>query len=69
MDEQIVKVEGFLVRVWQEEATFVAEVRELPGCVNEGRTREEVLLNIQKTIVAYLLAVAEAPAREGFPNK
>jgi predicted RNase H-like HicB family nuclease len=57
-EKEIVKVEGFNVKVWQEEGTFIAEVQELPGCVNEGKSKEEVLVKIQKTIFAYLASIA-----------
>ncbi len=33
-----------------EDGTFVAECPALPGCVSQGKTREEVLENIQDTI-------------------
>jgi predicted RNase H-like HicB family nuclease len=71
-DKEIVKVEGFNVKVWQEEGTFIAEVQELPGCVNEGKTKEEVLVKIQKTIFAYLSSIAgELPKKgpEAIPGK
>jgi len=69
-DKEIVKVEGFNVKVWQEDGTFIAEVQELPGCVNEGKSREEALGKIQRTIVAYLSAIAgdlpkKPPAKPG----
>ncbi len=37
-----------------EDGMFVAEVPALPGCISQGRTREEALLNIQEAIAAYL---------------
>ncbi len=37
-----------------EDGMFVAEVPALPGCISQGRTREEALQNIQEAIAAYL---------------
>ncbi|MBW2644679.1 MAG: type II toxin-antitoxin system HicB family antitoxin [Deltaproteobacteria bacterium] len=37
-----------------EDGMFVAEVSALPGCISQGRTREEALQNIQEAIAAYL---------------
>jgi len=37
-----------------EDGMFVAEVPALPGCISQGRTREESLQNIQEAIAAYL---------------
>jgi predicted RNase H-like HicB family nuclease len=37
-----------------EDGVFVAEVPSLPGCLTQGRTRAEALLNVQEAIAAYL---------------
>jgi predicted RNase H-like HicB family nuclease len=37
-----------------EDGMFVAEVPALPGCISQGTTRKEALLNIQEAIAAYL---------------
>lgn len=37
-----------------EDGMFVAEVPSLPGCVSQGRTREEAVRNAQEAIGAYL---------------
>jgi len=37
-----------------EDGMFVAEVPSLPGCISQGQTRAEVLVNIQEAIEAYL---------------
>lgn len=33
---------------------FVAEVPALPGCISQGKTREEALTNIQEAIEGWL---------------
>jgi predicted RNase H-like HicB family nuclease len=38
----------------QEEGGFTAYVPSLPGCISEGDTREEAILNIKEAIVLYL---------------
>jgi antitoxin HicB len=38
----------------EEDGGYVATVPELPGCVSQGDTREEVLANIREAIEAYL---------------
>lgn len=37
-----------------EDGIYVAECPTLPGCVSQGKTREEALLNIQDAIKGYL---------------
>jgi predicted RNase H-like HicB family nuclease len=36
-----------------EDGIFVAEVPALPGCISEGRTRNEAIENIKDAIAAY----------------
>jgi len=42
---------------------WVAEVPSLPGCVSQGETREEALLNIRDAIAGYV----EALEGDGLP--
>ncbi len=37
-----------------EDGVFVAEVPSLPGCISQGDTRAQVLINIQDAIAGYL---------------
>ena len=37
-----------------EDGAFVAECPSLPGCVSEGKTRQDALRNIQDAIKGYL---------------
>jgi predicted RNase H-like HicB family nuclease len=37
-----------------EDGVFVAEVPSLPGCISQGRTRQEAVENIKEAIQAYL---------------
>ncbi len=37
-----------------EDGIFVAESPVLPGCVSQGNTREEAILNVQDAIRGYL---------------
>lgn len=37
-----------------EDGVFVAEVPGLPGCISQGQTRSEALLNVQEALEAYL---------------
>jgi predicted RNase H-like HicB family nuclease len=37
-----------------EDGVFVAQVPTLPGCVSQGRTRDEAVRNIREAIRAYL---------------
>ena len=45
---------------------YVADVPQLPGCMSQGKTVEEALKNVRKSITAYLKAargedILEAP--------
>jgi predicted RNase H-like HicB family nuclease len=37
-----------------EDGMFVAEVPSLPGCISQGSTRGEVLLNIKEAMEGYI---------------
>ena len=37
-----------------EDGWFVAEVPTLPGCISQGKTRAEAIINIKEAIAAYL---------------
>ena len=40
-----------------EDGIFVATVPALPGCISEGKTRQEALKNIEDAIVGYLASL------------
>jgi predicted RNase H-like HicB family nuclease len=42
-----------------EDGYIVAEVPSLPGCVSQGRTREEALTNIQEAIALHVEVLQE----------
>ena len=42
-----------------EDGYWVAEVPSLPGCISQGKTREEALANIKEAIQAYINALKE----------
>lgn len=37
-----------------EDGYFVVEVPSLPGCISQGKTREEALANIEEAISLYI---------------
>jgi predicted RNase H-like HicB family nuclease len=41
-----------------EDGVFVVEVPSLPGCISQGRTREEAIENAREAIAAYLESLA-----------
>ena len=40
-----------------EDGMFIAECPSLPGCISEGKTRQEALENIQDAIKGYLASL------------
>lgn len=42
-----------------EDGYWVAECPSLPGCVSQGRTREEAIINIKEAIEGYIAALQE----------
>ena len=38
---------------------WVAECPSLPGCISQGRTKEEAVINIREAIQAYIAALIE----------
>ena len=42
-----------------EDGYWVAECPSLPGCVSQGRTREEAMTNIREAIEGYVLVLKE----------
>ncbi|WAC09550.1 type II toxin-antitoxin system HicB family antitoxin [Dyadobacter pollutisoli] len=53
-----------LIMYWSEEdSTFVVEVPELPGCMADGPTQNEALLNVQ-VVIDQWIETAKALGRE-----
>jgi predicted RNase H-like HicB family nuclease len=42
-----------------EDGYWLAECPSLPGCVSQGRTREEAIANIKEAIEGYIAALQE----------
>jgi predicted RNase H-like HicB family nuclease len=42
-----------------EDKYWIAECPSLPGCVSQGKTRDEAVENIREAIKAYVLALEE----------
>jgi len=42
-----------------EDGVFVAEVPALPGCISQGRSRDEVVASIREAIAVYLESLRE----------
>lgn len=42
-----------------EDGYFVAEVPSLPGCISQGKTREEAIDNIKEAIALYIEVLKE----------
>ncbi len=42
-----------------EDGHFVAEVPSLPGCISQGKSKEEALINIREAIRVYIAALQE----------
>jgi predicted RNase H-like HicB family nuclease len=40
-----------------EDGVYVAEVPALPGCISQGKTRQEAVANIKEAIAAYLASL------------
>jgi predicted RNase H-like HicB family nuclease len=40
-----------------EDGYFVVEVPSLPGCISQGKTRDEALTNIEEAIALYIEAL------------
>jgi len=42
-----------------EDGYYVAECPSLPGCISQGKTKEEVIDNIKEAIEGYILALQD----------
>jgi predicted RNase H-like HicB family nuclease len=42
-----------------EDGYFVAEVPSLPGCISQGKSKEEALINIKEAIRVYIAAMQD----------
>jgi predicted RNase H-like HicB family nuclease len=42
-----------------EDGYFVAECPSLPGCISQGKTRDEAIVNIKEAIQGYMIALKE----------
>lgn len=49
-----------IIIYWSEEdRSFIAEVPELPGCMADGATRQETLLNVEQIIEEWIETAQE----------
>jgi len=57
----MVEVKGLKLTVIlrEEEGGYSVQCLELPGCISEGETREQALVNIREAIEGYLEAFPE----------
>lgn len=42
-----------------EDGMYVAEVPSLPGCISQGKTREEAVMNVREAMAAYVESLEE----------
>jgi predicted RNase H-like HicB family nuclease len=42
-----------------EDGYFVAEVPSLPGCISQGKSKDEALINIREAIRVYIAALQD----------
>ena len=42
-----------------EEEYWVAECPSLPGCISQGKSKEEAIINIKEAIEGYIIALKE----------
>lgn len=42
-----------------EDGYWVAECPSLPGCISQGKTKEEAIINIKEAIQGYVVALKE----------
>ena len=42
-----------------EDGYFIAECPSLPGCISQGSTREEAIINIKEAVDGYIAALKE----------
>ncbi|MGI6589852.1 MAG: type II toxin-antitoxin system HicB family antitoxin [Candidatus Iainarchaeum sp.] len=40
-----------------EKGVFIAECVDLPGCISDGKTKQEAITNIREAILAYLESI------------
>ncbi len=40
-----------------EDGMFISEVPELPGCISQGNSREEAIVNIEDAILGYIISL------------
>jgi len=47
------------INIWEEDGMFIAECIDIPGCMSQGRTRNEALTNINHAISLCLEVIME----------
>jgi predicted RNase H-like HicB family nuclease len=59
---------NYRVLIFQDEdGFFTAECPSLPGCISQGKTREDAIKNIKEAIFAYIAALEEDNLPVPFP--
>ena len=51
-----------------ESGYWIAECPSLPGCVSQGTTKEEAILNVREAIEGYILALRDDRSAGLFPE-
>jgi predicted RNase H-like HicB family nuclease len=59
MMEQQLKTQRTVLFYRGEDGYWVTEVPSLPGCISQGKTREEALMNIREAIELYIESLIE----------
>ena len=47
------------LRIWQEDGVYIAKCLDIPGCVTQGATHEEVMANIHDAVSLCLQVIQE----------
>jgi predicted RNase H-like HicB family nuclease len=55
----VLNQERLHIRIWQEDGVYIARCLDVPGCVSEGSTRDEVLANIRDAVALCLDVIRE----------
>jgi predicted RNase H-like HicB family nuclease len=56
---KVLTQETLQIWVWEEDGAYIAKCLDIPGCISEGNTREEALVNIHDAIAGCLEVIRE----------
>jgi predicted RNase H-like HicB family nuclease len=65
----VLNQESLHMNIWEEDGMWIGECTDIPGCVTQGATRNEALVNLIDAISGCLAVIAEDAGATNFSEE